>query len=278
MRRQVVNAVDAGDGDWEIRRLRERVTGRPADVEARLELARAYAKRGYPELEIEHYRVAAERFPDSGDAALALAKALRNANANSEALDVLAGFCNRNPSAPADLFSWVGILADDAGDTLGAERWHRAALARQPEQDSLHNNLGYNLLLQGTFEPAAVEFRRALELNPRSGIARSNLGIALAASSQAAVLQDAVLQWQSLSDPATAHNNLAAVLMERKRYAEARLEIQKALAFSPKHAAARNNLELLAELDGKGAKAGPAPNEGWRRVSSVLRRALGASN
>src|SRR5689334_16362809 len=71
--RQVTNAVDAGDGDLEIADLRREMMSHPDDVEVRLHLAQAYASRGFPDVALEHYRLAAERFPDSVYAALGLA-------------------------------------------------------------------------------------------------------------------------------------------------------------------------------------------------------------
>src|SRR5262245_8012536 len=63
--RQTTNAVDAGDGDLEIANLRKAMMSRPDDVEARLRLADAYLARGFPDVSLEHYRLAAERFPSS---------------------------------------------------------------------------------------------------------------------------------------------------------------------------------------------------------------------
>jgi Flp pilus assembly protein TadD len=270
MQRQILNAVDAGEGDVLLQRLRERAAAEPANVEVRLALAAHYGARGFSDLELEHYRLAAERFPDSTPAATALARALHSGNQNVAARDGLVSFCKRNPQAPAELFSLVGILEDGLGNFGSAEPWHRAAVERQPDHDSLHNNLGYNLLLQHLPDAAAVEFERALALNPRSEIARNNLGVALAANPK-----EAVLEWQSVSDPATAHSNMAAIFIEQKRYAEARQEIQTALEYSPRHPAASENLRLLAELDGEGAEL-PKPTK-RHRAALALREALGAN-
>ena len=73
--------------------------------------------------------------------------------------------------------------------------------------------------MQKKNDEAAGEFREALKLNPGSQMARNNLGIALAHSNAPA---QAVASWQAASDPATAHNNLAAVWIEKGNYAEAR--------------------------------------------------------
>src|SRR5688572_28732384 len=65
MQRQVLNAVDAGEGNPRVRALRERMAAEPMNVRLRLELAEEYAKTAYPELELEHLRLAVERFPES---------------------------------------------------------------------------------------------------------------------------------------------------------------------------------------------------------------------
>ena len=63
MRRQVLNAIDAGDGDPEVRRMREKVASEPGNLAVRLELASHYEKAGFPEVALEHLRLAAQRFP-----------------------------------------------------------------------------------------------------------------------------------------------------------------------------------------------------------------------
>ena len=88
--RQATNAVDAGDGDMEIASLRRTMTSRPDDVEVRLRLAQAYAAHGFPDVALEHYRLAAERFPGSLAAAIRLARTLRKAGQKEEALAGLA--------------------------------------------------------------------------------------------------------------------------------------------------------------------------------------------
>ncbi len=269
MQHQVLNAVDAGTGDVELQHLRELAAAEPENVDVRLALAAHYNARGFPDLALEHYRLAAERFPDSKAAVVALARALQAADQNLAARDAVVSFCKQHPQEGAELFSRVGIIEDGLGNFASAEPWHRAAMQREPDSDVLHNNLGYNLLLQQLPAAAATEFQRALELNPRSEIARNNLGIALAENPK-----EAVLEWQSISDPATAHSNMAAVFIEQKRYPEARQEIQRALEYSPNHTAALENLRLLAELDGNSAE--PSKPRKRQRVALALRRALGA--
>jgi tetratricopeptide (TPR) repeat protein len=268
--RQIRNAVDAGDGDYQLRALREKVSAEPDNIPVRLELAKAYRERGYHEIALEISRLAVARFPESGDAQLALVRDLRDVNRRSEAIAGLESFLKAHPESGADYYSWLGILRDESGLWPAGEPAHRKALELAPSVDYLHNNLGYNLLMQKKDEEAAREFQEALKLNPGSQMARNNLGIALAHSNAAA---QAVANWQSTSDPATAHNNLAAVWMEKGNYPEARRELDVALSYNRAHSAALRNLELVSRLDGSPATLESKPlDTRWERFRIGLRR------
>src|SRR5215471_13495380 len=90
--RQVRNAVDAGDGDVTLRKLREKSAAEPENVPARLELAQAYRDRGYHEVALEISRLAVARFPESGPAQLSLVRDLRAINRRPEAIASLETF------------------------------------------------------------------------------------------------------------------------------------------------------------------------------------------
>ncbi len=268
MRRQTLNAVDAGDGDYRVRELRRRMAAEPDNLAVRKELAHTYEQSGFPEVAIEHYRLAADRFPDNAEVRLSLARLLRKQGMAAEAVAGLDRFLSGRKAVKelSNAWSWLGILHDDLGDLEAAERAHRTAVELNPDADLLHNNLGYNLLLQGRSAEAASEFRRALVLNPGSQTARNNLGLAMAAQPA-----EAVLQWQSVSDPATAHSNLAAVFIERGQYQAARREIEIALGYRRDHPAALRNLQLVSALDGGAAEVGArAAAPWWKRFGHFL--------
>jgi len=245
--RQIQRAADAGEGDYELRVLRERVAGDANNVAVRIDLAKAYRQRGYPDVALEICRLAAARFPESSEAQLALVRALHDADRRGEALEVAQAYVKGHPQAPPEYQSWLGILADESGHWADGEAHHRQALEQSPGSDALHNNLGYNLLMQKKNDEAAGEFRAALRLKPDSQVARNNLGLALAPNNAA----EAVANWKTASDSATAHNNLAAVWIEKKDYAQARKELEIALSYNSMHPAALRNLELVSRLDGK---------------------------
>lgn len=268
--RQVRNAKDAGDGDFQLRALREKVAADSESVAARLELIKAYQERGYPDVALEMCRLASARFPESGEAELALVRALRGMNQRNDAIESLDTFLKLHPQKSPDFESWAGILRDETGHWADGEARHRKALDLAPSQDSLHNNLGYNLLMQKKNEEAAQEFREALKLNPGSPVARNNLGLAMAGRNATA---DAVASFQSAANAATAHNNMAAVWMEKGNYPAARKELEIALRYNNNFPAALKNLELLSRLDGRPASIqAKQTGSGWERWKAGFKK------
>jgi Flp pilus assembly protein TadD len=263
--RQIRNATNAGDGDYILKTLGQRVAAEPDNIPIRLELAKLYRERGYPEVSLEICRLAVARFPESAEAQLALARALHDMKRPAEAIAAL----ESQPRQSADYYSWLGILRDQTGAWEAAEPAHRKAVELAPAQDALHNNLGYNLLMQKKSEAAAAEFREALRLNPASQLARNNLGMALANSNTG----EAISNWQAASDPATAHSNLAAVWIEKGNYPEARKELAIALGYNRSHPSALRNMELVSRLDGQPAiLSAKAPENRWDRWKTGFKR------
>jgi tetratricopeptide (TPR) repeat protein len=271
MTRQIENAVDLGDGDVEARRWRQRLAANGNDLDARIALAKLYANRGLPDLAIEHYRLAAELNPDLPGLAVLLAKSLRDMNEPAEASRVVAAFVSRHPKESWELLSLQGILEDEQGRFKQGEASYRAALEIDPSQTSPHNNLGYNLLLQGHADAAAEEFRKAIAIDPHSAIAHNNLGTALMFS-KSGKSEQAFAEWKKSADPAAAHNNLAAVFLEQGHYPEARQELASALQFRPDYTAALANLRLVAAADGGPATppASIARVNLWKRMTSSV--------
>lgn len=272
--RQIRNALDAGDGDYRLRALRDRAAAEPQNIPVRLELAKAYTERGYPDMALDLCRLTAARFPDSGEVELGLVRALRAMDRRPEAIDSLEAFLKAHPQTAPDYFSWLGILRDESGLWAAGEPAHRRAIEFAPAVDSLHNNLGYNLLMQKKHTEAANAFREALRLNPSSQIARNNLGLALAQQDGAG---EAIAHWQSAADPATAHNNLAAVWIEQGNYVEARKELETALGYNRSHSAALRNLALVSRLEDRPATLPDLPQETWwmRWKSGFIRLFVG---
>lgn len=280
---EVRNAVDAGEGDFEARQLRERLVGNPGDLDTRLRLAARYEAIDMPELAMEHYRLAAERFPSEATPQIRLARALHQKGRTHDAAAIIEAYLAAYPEAPTEAHSWAGILRDALGHHKVAEQHHRDALERSANAAYLRNNLGQNLAMQTKGEEAVSQFRAALDLEPSNVLARNNLAIALAANPTEA----ARVFESGTDDPATAHSNLAAILIEQARYEEARKELNLALGYKPEHRAALANLALVSDLDGKPAQmllsgqtraaAGKATGNGWGRFGRALAKVFTTS-
>jgi tetratricopeptide (TPR) repeat protein len=280
--RQTINAVDQGDGDYEVKVLRARLDADPLDLATRLELAKHYQKLGFTEVAIEHCRLACERAPESDEAHVALAKMLRETGRAAEGAKVLSAFTAHRPEAGVSAWAWLGLLNDETEDWKSGEAAYRKALALAPQRDDLHNNLGYCLLRENRKKEAAEELRVALKINPHSVVASNNLAAALDDSSRV----EAVERLQSVADPATAHSNMAAVLIEAGQYAEARKELEIALSYNRRNPAALTNLALVSQRDGKPAevpamaelRAKSAPRKGpWARMAQAWHRFRGVN-
>jgi tetratricopeptide (TPR) repeat protein len=272
--RQIVNAVDAGDGDYDLKLLRAQLDADPLNLKARLELAAHYRKLGFPEIATEHCRLACERAPDSDEAHVALAKMLRDSGKPAEGAKVLAAFAAKHERAGVTVWAWLGLLSDETENWEAGEAAYRKAIALAPDRDDLHNNLGYCLLKEDRKKEAAEELRAALRINPRSVIATNNLAAALDEASP----KEAVERLQSVTDPATAHSNMAAVLIDAGRYPEARKEIGIALSYNRQHSAALANLALVSQKDGQPAQVRAVTETGrgpWARAVRFWHRVWG---
>lgn len=83
--------------------------------------------------------------------------------------------------AVGDLWNNFALASLNAGAFEDAERAYREALALEPEEAFLHNDLGILLEGLGRLAEAEAAYRDAIRLDPEDDVARSNLGDVLAA-------------------------------------------------------------------------------------------------
>jgi tetratricopeptide (TPR) repeat protein len=270
--RQVKNAVDAGSGDLTMLRLQRQVSAAPADLEARARLIQAYENVGSNELALDHVRAARRQQPASPQWALQEARLLNKQGLTAQSCTTLEEYIKSNPAASASIHSWLGIYHDQSGDLVAGEASHRAALALDPSSALLLNNLGYNLLQQRRYDEAALQLQAALKTDRNLASARSNLATAIASRPVSPDTTGALAHWLTLGDASAAHNNLAAVYIDQKRYPEARQELQKALDTNRNFAPALRNLQLVADLDGGRPAVAAAPRpSAWSRFTAGLK-------
>jgi tetratricopeptide (TPR) repeat protein len=239
--RQVTGAFDPLSDDARIRTLRSRLKTNPADPNTRLELAAVYESYRYFADALEQYTAAFD-LAESEKAVLGIARCDQALNRTWQAIPRLEQFLNASSSAVA--WNTLGVLYDASWDFGSAERAFHAAVAADATSDQWHNNLGYNLLLQNKTDAAEIEFRAALDLNPKSITSRNNLGSVLARRGD---LAGAFEEFQFGADAATAHNNLAVVLMELGKYDESRQQLVQALTLRRNFAPALSNFKMVQE-------------------------------
>ena len=232
--------------DRHIQELQSEVKSNPRDAKARLELAAAYEKYHLYGPALDQYKEALAQLVSTDalaeQATIGLSRSARASHRIAEAVPILEGFLAQQPLAN----SWneLGLLYEDMAFLSAAQNAFENAIATTPESDSAHNNLGYNLLLQSRLDAAEAEFRKAVDLNPRSPTARNNLGTTLARRGD---LQGALEQFLITADAASAHNNLAVVLLEAGQYEQSRQQLVEALNIRHYFTPALANFKLVQE-------------------------------
>ena len=117
-------------------------------------------------------------------------------------------------------------------------------IAKCPENERAHNNLGYDLSkMPGRLDEAIAQYQAALRIKPDYPEAHDNLGNAYFKKGRTA---DAVSEFEEAlrhkPDFASAHNNLGNVLYTLGRTREAVSEHETALRINPDYAEAHNDL------------------------------------
>ena len=244
-KQQTKGTFDPISDDPKVQELQSRLKVNAGDVTALMELGGLYESYRLYDTASDQYLKATRLSSDDAlreKATLALSRVARGSNRTDEAVNLLEALVRQRPSPSS--WNQLGLLYEEVRAPLSAENAFEHAIAANPESDSLHNNLGYSLLLQKRNEEAEAEFRKALQINPASRTASNNLATVLARRGN---LQEAFEQFQKTSDPAAAHNNLAVVLMEMEQYEQSRQQLVAALAIRQAFAPALANFKLVQE-------------------------------
>ncbi|MCF7732613.1 MAG: tetratricopeptide repeat protein [Akkermansiaceae bacterium] len=145
-----------------------------------------------------------------------------------------------------------GRMALEWGRPEVAVEHLRIAVASLPREGPLHVNLGNALAALGKTTEAISHFTTALELNPEDELAHFNLGNALLSRGET---DKAIAQFQRALEIkpqyGSAHYNLGNLLARLGRIEEAISQFQKTLEVSPDDAQAHTNLGSLLAGQGK---------------------------
>jgi Flp pilus assembly protein TadD len=145
----------------------------------------------------------------------------------------------------------AGELARKGEYGAAAMEWKKA-VELDPEDGKAHYHLAYALDKQGQLEEAIAQYRRSIDLDGANASAYSSLAVALARSGNLADAISASNHALALNpkDPAT-ECNLAASLIEAGRTDEAVDHIRKALELDPEFSDAHNMLGIVLARAGK---------------------------
>ena len=177
-------------------------------------------------------RRAVEFEPDNPDAVLKLARVLRTAGRNEEALGWFVKYAERVPGDYLAL-AHIGSCLSALGRYAEAERYFRRSLAGLDDATT-HYNVGLLMAITGRLDEAEREYRRAVAIDPAQADARGNLATLLVRTGRHA---EAVRELRQLvaDDPenVVALTNLGVALIEQGRAEEARRYLEEALRLAP---------------------------------------------
>jgi Flp pilus assembly protein TadD len=164
--------------------LRPLVEADPDNAIFRAHLARAYRESGQSEESVDEYRRAFADAPGDPQVGYELALALQKAGEISEATTVLSVVLRTDASRP-EAHNALGILYSLEGQADRAREQFERALAIDPKDAVVLNNLGNSLRDLRSLDGAAKAYRRAIELAPGYADPLNGLGSVLVAQGHA---------------------------------------------------------------------------------------------
>ncbi len=147
----------------------------------------------------------------------------------------------RSPNDPIAMH-YLGVALEGLGDTAGAEKQYRAALAAKPDLTDAAVNLSALLISTNRFQDAVALLRPIVAHNPRDPMLHMNLAFALL---QTKDTDGAVKEYKaalSAGDNPVARLGLAQALIADGHPADAVSVLQKMLASSP------DSVEVVATI------------------------------
>ncbi len=146
----------------------------------------------------------------------------------------------------------LGALLRAQGRLGEAALQYRRALELDPDDAGAYNNLGNVLREQGRAAEAIEAYREALRIDPDHPLARANLGLALASQGEhreaLAELREAL---RVAPEQASVHRDLADVLFAQELWSDAALHYAEALRLDPGLPGARAGLAAARRRTGE---------------------------
>jgi tetratricopeptide (TPR) repeat protein len=143
--------------------------------------------------------------------------------------------------------SLIGLarLYDRKGEFNSAVKWYRKTIEVAPDNSMAHNDLALCLSRNKNNQEAVAELRKAIALEPSRKLYRNNLATILVGDGQPQV---ALAELNAVHPPATANYNVAFLLANAGRDAEARQYVYRATQIDPSMQVA---VDLLQSIDAR---------------------------
>jgi Tfp pilus assembly protein PilF len=181
--------------------------------------------------------------PDqAADACLVHAKALEKSGHEADAIVQYEKARQLNPRL-TQVSRRLAVLYDRQCDYSKAQAEYKLALAANPRDPGLLNDLGYHFYERGDWMQAEKWLLRALEADPSYQRAWVNLGLVLGQQERYEESYDA---FTKVVNPAEARGNVGVILARQGKHGEAKEALRQALALEPDLKPAR---VVLAKLE-----------------------------
>jgi len=164
---------------------------------------------------------------------------------------------DRNSKGAAEVYLRMGEAYRLKGDLDFAISILRQAQTLQPSSPVILNTLAFTLESAGQRQPAADQYRKILELDPKNGIAMNNLAFILADTDTdpTLALAYALRARQLFPNEPTIVDTLGWVYLKLNRADDAIPLFREILQKTPSHATYRYHLAAALELKGDHAEA-----------------------
>jgi predicted TPR repeat methyltransferase len=233
----------------------------PEDAVARSNLGAALLEMGRNQEAVEAFRAAVDLAPDLARSHLGLAKALHRLDDLEEAEVHARRALELTPCE--DSWFRLGFVLQGLGNEDEARRCYKEAMVCNPRSAMARNNLGVLELNAGFLDYAKEWFRRALDLDPLHADAWSNTANILEKEGHLEQAEAAARQAVDLGGGLRAMVRLAYILQRQQRVEEAAATYARCLELDPE-----DSMGVVLHLASLGWSATPkrAPDAHVRRL------------
>ena len=153
----------------------------------------------------------------------------------------------------------LGMALAATGQTKEAIAEYRKSLELNDQSSQAHNNLGSALSSTGNTDEALTQIQKAIELNPDNGFAHINLGhmLEVMGGHRQEAIDELTKGIQLAPKSSDGHNIYGVILGRMGRLDEAIAELQKAVELAPQSAECRYNLGRALAASSRFADALP---------------------